>query len=361
MAPASPPLRLAVAPGPRTLPRQQHPLDRLSQSRHPLVCTVIKRLAAIQFATCPARALSLCVLTHALLANGADAGPGNPGMVVIGFPATSEETISLTSLRAIFGMIQRQWPADTPIKLFVLRDDTADHTKFSKSVLQVFPHQLRSAWERGVLSGQSTYPGQLESAQEMLRCVPSTPGAIGYLRASHVNEAVRVIAVQATPAFVIPAEDALATARVSRQAAPAQTARATDGRDSDGRSATPVPLSTPRRLPSPGGRSQAGSRPLQESSPAPNGSERMALSRLLDLVQHLLGATSSPLSADPLIRRSTDSRMASATVFFRKLRRSDVRDKSNIVTQFTGNCKTCATLLARLAAAIYHEHRQSPS
>lgn len=79
--------------------------------------------------------MSLSLLALLLLASRADAEPGQPEMVTIGFPATSEQTISLTSLRAVFGMIQREWPANTAVKVFVLSDDTAEHTNFSKSVL----------------------------------------------------------------------------------------------------------------------------------------------------------------------------------------------------------------------------------
>ncbi|HRI92059.1 MAG TPA: hypothetical protein PLS93_10485 [Accumulibacter sp.] len=183
--------------------------------------------AAGNFGTSLAQAFALCMLALALLTGTAHAAPGQPEMVAIGFPATSEATISLTTLRAIFGMVQRKWPDGTPVKVFVLADGTVDHRQFSKGVLRVFPHQLRHAWERGVLSGNSAYPEQLASAQEMLRRVASTPGAIGYLRASEVDETVRVIRVEIVPAFTIPTQSARASAPASRQAKPVRAERAT--------------------------------------------------------------------------------------------------------------------------------------
>ncbi|WP_291854420.1 hypothetical protein [Accumulibacter sp.] len=119
-----------------------------------------------------------------------------PAMVVIANPATSEDTIPRASLRAIMGMRLQRWPADAPVKVFVLGDDAPEHATFSKSVLQVFPHQLRMAWDRQVFSGQGQYPEHVSSTQEMLAKVASTPGAIGYVKASEVNQNVRVLKIR---------------------------------------------------------------------------------------------------------------------------------------------------------------------
>jgi hypothetical protein len=79
-------------------------------------------------------------------------------MVAIAYPATSEESIPRASLRAILGMRLQKWPADTPVKVFVLKDDSPEHATFSKTVLQVFPHQLRMGLGSQVFSGQGQYP-----------------------------------------------------------------------------------------------------------------------------------------------------------------------------------------------------------
>jgi ABC-type phosphate transport system substrate-binding protein len=118
------------------------------------------------------------------------------GMVVITHPATSKESIPRESLRAIFGMLLQKWPGDNAVKVFVLRDDAPEHSTFSKSVLQVFPHQLRMAWDRQVFSGQGQYPEQLSSTQEILARVATTPGAIGYVRSNEVNQHVRVLRIR---------------------------------------------------------------------------------------------------------------------------------------------------------------------
>jgi len=107
--------------------------------------------------------LLFCLLINGLLAAVAHAQTADPVMVAIAYPATSEETIPRASLRAIFGMRLQNWPADTLIRVFVLRDDAPEHATFSKTVLQVFPQQLRMAWDRQVFSGQGRYPEQVAS------------------------------------------------------------------------------------------------------------------------------------------------------------------------------------------------------
>ncbi|QKS31474.1 MAG: hypothetical protein HT579_03410 [Candidatus Accumulibacter similis] len=117
-------------------------------------------------------------------------------MAVIAHPATPEDSIPRASLRAILGMRLQRWPGETPVKVFVLADEVPEHATFSKSVLQVFPQQLRMAWDRQVFSGQGQYPEVVASPQEMLARVASTPGAIGYVKASEVTPNVRVLKIR---------------------------------------------------------------------------------------------------------------------------------------------------------------------
>lgn len=156
----------------------------------------MEKLPAIKFKTSLLRAFSFWVLAAALLVTLVHAETVEPAMVAITHPATSQEAIPRASLRAIFGMLLQKWPAETPTRVFVLRDDSLEHATFSKSVLQVFPHQLRMAWDRQVFSGQGQYPEQVGSTQEMLTRVASTPGAIGYVKASEVNPYVRVLKIR---------------------------------------------------------------------------------------------------------------------------------------------------------------------
>lgn len=104
----------------------------------------------------------------------------------------SQQSLSVTTIRAIFGMRLRTWPNGRPIQVFVLYDEHPLHARFCKQVLNIFPHQLRLAWDRLVFSGTGQAPYQVSSEQEMRIRIAATPGAIGYLGENMINDSVRV-------------------------------------------------------------------------------------------------------------------------------------------------------------------------
>jgi ABC-type phosphate transport system substrate-binding protein len=108
----------------------------------------------------------------------------------------NEKTLPKTSLRAIFGMRLHTWPDGTAIKVFVMPDDAPLHAAFSKEKLNVFPYQLRSAWDRLVFSGTGQAPETVNSPEDMLAKVASTPGAIGYLPKSRMDGRVNVLQIK---------------------------------------------------------------------------------------------------------------------------------------------------------------------
>lgn len=115
---------------------------------------------------------------------------------VVVHPGVIEKTISKSSLRAIFGMRLHTWPDGTAIRVFVMADDAPLHAAFSKEKLNVFPYQLRSAWDRLVFSGTGQAPNTVSTSEEMLAKVASTPGAIGYLNKSGMDGRVNVLQIK---------------------------------------------------------------------------------------------------------------------------------------------------------------------
>ena len=111
-------------------------------------------------------------------------------------PGVNETTLSKSSLRAIFGMRLHTWPDGTAVRVFVMPDDAPLHAAFSKEKLNVFPYQLRSAWDRLVFSGTGQAPGTVTSPEEMLAKIASTPGAIGYLNKSMTDGRVNVLQIK---------------------------------------------------------------------------------------------------------------------------------------------------------------------
>lgn len=115
---------------------------------------------------------------------------------IVANPGVSEKILTVNSLRSIFSMRLKTWSDGTKIRVFVLSDEDELHQIFSKEKLNVFPYQLRSTWDRLVFSGTGQAPTKVNSNEEMLAKIASTPGAIGYLWKANINENVNVLEIK---------------------------------------------------------------------------------------------------------------------------------------------------------------------
>ncbi|MDH5553393.1 MAG: hypothetical protein OEX82_08695 [Nitrosomonas sp.] len=115
---------------------------------------------------------------------------------VVTHPGVQKKEISVNVLRAIFSMRMRTWSNGNLIRVFVLSDNDDLHHDFSKEKLNVFPYQLRLAWDRLVFSGTGQAPTLVNSQDDMLAKVANTPGAIGYLKTNYINDDVHVLHIK---------------------------------------------------------------------------------------------------------------------------------------------------------------------
>lgn len=112
---------------------------------------------------------------------------------VITHPSTDVSYLSKNLLRSVFSMRLRSWQDGVPIRVFVLPDDAPLHSIFAKKKLNVFPYQLRSAWDRLVYSGTGQAPLVVHSEEEMREKIATTPGSIGYLNENKIDGSVQIV------------------------------------------------------------------------------------------------------------------------------------------------------------------------
>lgn len=103
-------------------------------------------------------------------------------------PSLASVTLDRDLLRAVFTMRMRQWPDGSPIRVFVLPDDDPLSDVFYRERLGMYSYVLRRAWDRMVFTGTGFAPTVVQSEQEMIERVRSTPGAIGYVRKRDLSE-----------------------------------------------------------------------------------------------------------------------------------------------------------------------------
>lgn len=108
-------------------------------------------------------------------------------------PQALDSNVSRSFLRAAFTMRARRWPNGQTVRVFVHKQDHPAHQQLCKTVLNMYPYQLRRSWDRLVYSGTGQAPVEVASESEMRAKVAQTPGALGYVLNSE-GDGVVVIA-----------------------------------------------------------------------------------------------------------------------------------------------------------------------
>lgn len=114
-------------------------------------------------------------------------------VLVITNGTSQMNSISVSNLRSIFAMRSRHWSKDVSVEVFVLPDDHPTHISFAKSILRTFPYNLRRIWDRRVYSGTGQLPNVVQSEEEMLEKINSTPNAIGYITKDYYQDSAKVV------------------------------------------------------------------------------------------------------------------------------------------------------------------------
>jgi hypothetical protein len=142
--------------------------------------------------TVPRRSLIIGVISFALIIGAVHAS----AQELVVHRSTEIQSLSRNEARLYFTMRVKAWPNGALVKVFVLPDDHELHRIFAKSVLGLFPYQLRRVWDRQLFSGTGRAPTTVADEQEMLERIASTPGAIGYTNGPFNHSNLRVLEVR---------------------------------------------------------------------------------------------------------------------------------------------------------------------
>lgn len=118
------------------------------------------------------------------------------GVELIVHPGVDAQEVSRPLARLIFGAKVTRWEDGGAIRVFVLPDDSPLHQEMSKGILDLYPYQLRAAWDRVIYTGIGQAPVQVANESEMRKQVASVPGAIGYIGRVQKNDKVRALLVR---------------------------------------------------------------------------------------------------------------------------------------------------------------------
>lgn len=118
------------------------------------------------------------------------------GETLIAHPGAGVESLSRNEARLYMTMRLNAWPNGRHAQVFVLPDNHPLHEAVAKSVLGLYPYQLRRAWDRQLFSGTGPAPITVTTESEMIERVARTPGAIGYAYSDAVDGSVRRLEVR---------------------------------------------------------------------------------------------------------------------------------------------------------------------
>ncbi len=112
------------------------------------------------------------------------------GSIVVANDSTAA-SLDVKGARRIF--LGREQTVGDKSTIVVFQKSGATKDSFEKDVLGRSGANLKSYWSRLVFTGRSKAPQEVENDAEVIAKVTSTPGAIGYVSDSAVNDSVKVL------------------------------------------------------------------------------------------------------------------------------------------------------------------------
>ena len=114
-------------------------------------------------------------------------------LAIIGHPGSNAGDIDIQSARKIFLGERKSFPSGnhaTPMNHSV---GSPDRKEFFALVMNMPESNYKRHWKRKMSKGISHVPAELKSHKEVLRSIANTPGSIGYIDASKVDDTVKVL------------------------------------------------------------------------------------------------------------------------------------------------------------------------
>lgn len=115
-------------------------------------------------------------------------------VAVIANKSVPEDTIKKTEVLDFYTGDIKKWSNNMPVVVFDLKSKDETREMFY-DFLGKSSSRMKSIWLKKMLSGEGDPPESLATEQEMLSKVSNTPGAIGFVSLSKLNDRVKNLLV----------------------------------------------------------------------------------------------------------------------------------------------------------------------
>lgn len=114
-------------------------------------------------------------------------------IAIIGHPEDSIGDIDTQNVRNLFLGERKSFPNGvhaTPVNHVV---GSPDRKEFFSTVLSMGESSHKRHWKRKISTGSGNSPVEVSSHDALLKTIANTPGSIGYIDASKVDDSVKVL------------------------------------------------------------------------------------------------------------------------------------------------------------------------
>lgn len=122
--------------------------------------------------------------------------PAKAEVLVITHPSVDTNQISATYLSRVYAMQIKSWPSGQPIKVFSFTPQSDEFKEFVVNKAKLQPHQLNRHWKRLLFTGTGRIPTTVNSTDQMIEKVSTTPGSIGYINSTMVPSNTKALYVE---------------------------------------------------------------------------------------------------------------------------------------------------------------------
>lgn len=119
------------------------------------------------------------------------AAPAAPDEVVVIVNKSNMAVIDRAFVASVYLGETKSWVEGKAIAACDLPEDDAVRVRFTHDFLGKTVANMKAMWAQFTFSGRAVPPRQLASDEEVKRAVSANPHAIGYIRASSLDNSVR--------------------------------------------------------------------------------------------------------------------------------------------------------------------------
>lgn len=114
-------------------------------------------------------------------------------LVVVANPRSGVDRLSRTAVINIYLGRFRQLPSGLSAKPVDLPQAYPEKARFYRILVNKDLAEINSYWARLVFSGRTARPIEVRSHEDMLNFISKTPGAIGYIARSKLDDRVKLV------------------------------------------------------------------------------------------------------------------------------------------------------------------------